>query len=138
MSGIITPKVGEVYGSDRIFARLGKPVYCEFKIIAIGTNILIEILESDTVAKQRGTVSHSQLRDKAVLLREEGYYTKITQVHKVVRVEKQTSEIYISEYSQTWIDRLYNKYCSLLGRDRSAPKEYVIDSILEDDKPEEE
>jgi hypothetical protein len=132
MSGIITPKVGEVYGSDRIFERKGKSVYCEFKIIAIGTNILIEILESDTVAKQRGTVSHSQLRDKAVLLREESY-TKITQVQKIVRVEKQTSEIYISEYSQTWIDRLYNKYCSLLGRDRSAPKEYVIDSILEEE-----
>ncbi len=130
------PKVGEVYGSDRIFEHKGKTLYCEFKVIAVGVNVLVEIIETDTIAKQRATVSHAQLLDKAVLLREESLTTP-KQVQKVVRVEKQTTEVYISEYNQTWIDRLYNRYCSWKGRDRTAPKEYIVNTIV-NDKTEEE
>lgn len=126
-------QVNQIYGSNSIFSIDGTDIYCEFKVIALGVNILVEIFGTNRFRSCRQTVSFSQIEKEAFLLNEPNT-VKTNDVVNVIKVEKQVTEVYISEYNQTWIDQLYNKYCSLLGRDRTEPKEYVISSIIVDDK----
>lgn len=52
----------------------------------------------------------------------------------VVRTIVKTREVFISEYNETWVDRLYNWYCDFKSRTRQKESEIIIDNPIEEEE----
>lgn len=131
-----TINVGDCFGTDSMwtYVKSGKYAYVEFEVIAISGNLAaIKFLNNATKeGKERATIPLTTIMQKCVLIDAESTGHSLTKVVNVIRTIIKKAEVYISEYNDTWIDRLYNRYCDIKGRTRSTPQELVIDEEIKE------
>lgn len=137
---------GQVYGSSTVFHKVdnaggavmrpnGKVyyVYAEFEIVSVGdVRSVVRVYEGNYVPTSfKGTIKNSTILNDCVLIQDQKPTN--TTVKNVVKTIKQSAEIYIAEYNDSWIDRMYNRYCRWRGRDRPKPVENIISEEIIDE-----
>lgn len=135
-------EAGQRYGTYSVFSKCnsktkqpildhsGKKwfVYVEFEVISVGdTKSVISYLPGTNVVipGERITLKNTTILEDCIRLQDAPLPEVVEK--KVIKTVKQKIEVYRSEYSDTWIDRWYNRYCERKGRNRPIPVENLIE-----------